>query len=222
MNIVKTVKNMVEIRNVLISVYDKTNLKYIVENLLNINSDIKIFSTGGTYQFLKDNFRNAENFIEISDYTGHNEMQGGLVKTLDFKLYLGILSELYNVDHQHDIKTNNAVEFDMIICNLYPFETVVSESKNNCEDARGNIDIGGVTLIRAASKNYLRVACVSEPKDYKKIVDELEKNKGQISLETRFSLSKKSFLYIKNYDTAIENYFNKIQLNEVTAVYEIT
>ena len=85
-------------------------------------------------------------------------MQGGLVKTLDFKIYMGLLSETYNEEHRKDMARTGAVPFDMVVVNLYPFEKAVSEAGATLEDGRTHIDIGGPSILRAAAKNFLRVA----------------------------------------------------------------
>jgi phosphoribosylaminoimidazolecarboxamide formyltransferase/IMP cyclohydrolase len=145
-------------------------------------------------------------------------MQGGLVKTLDFKIYLGLLGEHYNEAHQADLKRTGAVEIDMVVCNLYPFEKVSSEPGVSPEKCRSNIDIGGPCMCRASAKNYIRVSSVTDPADYEAILSELRDNDGTISFATRFRLMKKAFRHTATYDKAIADHFATI--DDPSTVYE--
>ncbi|MDC7124385.1 MAG: hypothetical protein PQJ46_02380 [Spirochaetales bacterium] len=208
LNRVNKIDDFVKVKNILVSVADKTNIESFIKNLLKINPEINIFSTGGTYtkinSFLDE--KEKKNLKKVSEYTGQPEMQGGLVKTLDFKIYLGLLSETYNDFHKEDLKRTSAVEIDMVVCNLYPFEETIKKEGINIEDARSNIDIGGPCMLRASAKNFLRVASVCDPKDYDKIIKELENNDGAISFDYRLKLSRKTFNHTANYDKAISEY----------------
>ena len=207
-NNVTEIDDKVKIRNVLISVSDKTGLDEFVRKLVCINPDIRIYSTGGTYTYIRDVLGDkAEGtLIQVSDYTKQPEMQGGLVKTLDFKIYLGLLSETYNQAHQDDLKRLSAVPLDMVVVNLYPFQQTVAKPDVTPEMARTNIDIGGPCMVRASAKNYLRVASVTDPLDYGNLIAELEAQGGTLGLDTRFKLMKKAFAHTASYDTAIASY----------------
>ena len=98
----------------------------------------------------------------------------------------------YNKAHREDLQRTNAVEIDMVVVNLYPFQETVSKQGVNLEDARANIDIGGPCMLRASAKNFLRVASVCDPDDYNLIIKELELNKGSITYDFRFKLAKKN------------------------------
>ena len=126
--------------------------------MLDINPRIKILSTGGTHKRIKEILgdRASGSLQQVSDYTGQPETQGGLVKTLDFRIYLGLLTETYNSDHQKDLKRTDSLAIDMVVVNLYPFKETISKQGVTCENARGNIDIGGPTMIRASAKNFIR------------------------------------------------------------------
>ena len=157
---------------------------------------------------------------QVSRYfTGQPEMQGGLVKTLDFKIYLGLLSEKYNDAHQADLKRLSAQPIDMVVVNLYPFRQTVAKEGVTPEMARTNIDIGGPCMVRASAKNYLRVASVTDPLDYPSIAQELESRGGTIGLDTRFKLMKKAFSHTAEYDTAIAKFFTTRTWEEVDATY---
>ena len=135
------------------SVSDKRGLEEFVPALVQACPGVKIYSTGGTYVKVKEILGDkAEGtLVAVSDYTGQPEMQGGLVKTLDFKIYLGLLSETYNDAHQADIKRLDAKAIDMVVVNLYPFRETVAKEGVTPEMARTNIDIGGPCMVRASA-----------------------------------------------------------------------
>ncbi len=145
---------------------------------------------------------------QVSDYTGQPEMQGGLVKTLDFKIYLGLLSETDNASHRADLARTGAAAIDMVVVNLYPFEQTVAAAQATLEDARANIDIGGPCMVRAAAKNFHRVAVLADPSDYPAVVEELAKQDGTLRLATRYRLAQKAFRLIARYDAAIADYLD--------------
>lgn len=207
MNMVEQIDNVVKINRVLVSVTDKAGLDMFIPGLVRINPEIRFFSTGGTFEKIKsllgsDNTR----LTQVSDYTGQPETQGGLVKTLDFKIYLGLLTETYNPSHQADLERTKAVPIDMVVVNLYPFRETVAWPDVTVEKARGNIDIGGPCMIRASAKNFLRVASVVTPADYGMILDGMVENKGGLTLKQRFSLAQKAFAHTAEYDRAIAEY----------------
>ena len=223
LNIVTDIDNRVRVRNVLMSVSDKTGLESFVPALVAACPGVKIYSTGGTYAKVKEILgAGAEGtLVAVSDYTGQPEMQGGLVKTLDFKIYLGLLSETYNDAHQADLKRLSAQPIDMVVVNLYPFQATVAKEGVTPEMARTNIDIGGPCMVRASAKNYLRVASVTDPLDYAGIVQELESHGGTIGLDTRFRLMKKAFAHTAQYDTAIAAFFTSRTWEEVEGTYSL-
>ena len=221
LNIVEKIDNRVKVRNVLMSVSDKRGLEEFVPALVQACPGVKIYSTGGTYVKVKEILGDkAEGtLVAVSDYTGQPEMQGGLVKTLDFKIYLGLLSETYNDAHQADIKRLDAKAIDMVVVNLYPFRETVAKEGVTPEMARTNIDIGGPCMVRASAKNYLRVASVTDPLDYPNIVQELESHGGTLGFDTRFKLMKKAFAHTAQYDTAISRFFTTRTWADVSATY---
>ncbi len=221
LNIVKDIDARVAVKHVLMSVSDKTGLEAFVPALVKACPGVKIYSTGGTYVKVKEILGDAaaETLVAVSDYTGQPEMQGGLVKTLDFKIYLGLLSETYNDAHQADLKRLSAQPIDMVVVNLYPFQQTVAKEGVTPEMARTNIDIGGPCMVRASAKNYLRVASVTDPLDYAAIAQELESRDGTVGLDTRFRLMKKAFAHTAEYDTAIAGFFASRTWEEVAATY---
>jgi len=224
LNIVTKIDGRVSVRNVLISVSDKTGLDTLVPGLIAVCPHVRIFSTGGTYLAILQLLgaeRAKHHLVSVADYTGQPEMQGGLVKTLDFKIYLGLLSETYNDAHRHDLDRTQSATIDMVVVNLYPFSQTVAKPDATPESARTNIDIGGPCMIRAAAKNYLRVASVTDPSDYPPLLAELRANGGGLGLDTRFALMKKAFAHTAAYDTAIAAFFANTPPERVHSTYTI-
>ncbi len=223
LNIVTKIDNRVAVKNVLMSVSDKTGLEEFVPALVAACPGVKIYSTGGTYAKVKEILgdRAEGTLIAVSDYTGQPEMQGGLVKTLDFKIYMGLLSETYNDAHQADLKRLSAEPIDMVVVNLYPFRETVAKEGVTPEMGRTNIDIGGPCMVRASAKNYLRVASVTDPLDYPNLVQELSAHGGTLGLDTRFKLMKKAFAHTAEYDAAIARFFTTRTWEEVAGTYAL-
>jgi phosphoribosylaminoimidazolecarboxamide formyltransferase/IMP cyclohydrolase len=220
-NFVQRIDDGVKVQNVLASVSDKTGLDRLIPALLKINPGVRIYSTGGTFSALQELLgKESKNLVSVSDYTGQPEMQGGLVKTLDFKIYLGLLSETYNPAHADDLRRTKGVPIDMVVVNLYPFAQTVARPDATPEKARANIDIGGPCMVRASAKNFLRVASVTDPADYADVIRELETGKGILSLKTRFSLAQKAFAHTAAYDTAIAAYLKGTSFEEIKAGYQ--
>ena len=157
--------------------------------------------------------------MQVSDYTGQPETQGGLVKTLDFKIYLGLLTETYNDAHQADLERTASVPIDMVVVNLYPFKETISKPGVTVEQARGNIDIGGPCMIRAAAKNFIRVASVVDPSDYETILSELQANNGAITLELRYNLARKAFAHTAIYDRTIADFLATKSIDDAQGCY---
>lgn len=223
LNVVDKIDAEVKVSTILLSVSDKQGLDSFVPGLLRINSQIQFLSTGGTYQRLKEIIGPTSDTClkQVSEYTGQPETQGGLVKTLDFKVYLGLLTETYNEDHQNDLTRTQSVPIDMVVVNLYPFKATISKEGVTTEQARGNIDIGGPCMIRASAKNFIRVASVVDPGDYDGILDEMEKKGGATTLDLRFRLAQKAFEHTATYDRTIADFLVSRDLIEVKGCYGI-
>ena len=223
-NFVERVDDFVRIRRVLVSVSDKTGLDQLVPGLLEINPDIHFYSTGGTYLALTQilGSRALRYLTPVADYTGQPETQGGLVKTLDFKIYLGLLTETYNEAHQADLTRTGALPIDMVIVNLYPFAATVAGEGVTVEQARANIDIGGPCMLRAAAKNYLRVVPVVDPADYIGLLAELRGGNGSLDLSIRFRYARKAFRHTADYDAAIAKYLAGQSPDEVPSAYTLS
>jgi phosphoribosylaminoimidazolecarboxamide formyltransferase/IMP cyclohydrolase len=220
-NVVQDIDNRVAVNHVLISVSNKKGLESFVPRLLELRPGIRIFSTGGTFNRLKEilGAANAAHLTQVSDYTGQPETQGGLVKTLDFKIYLGLLTETYNTDHQADLKRTQSVPIDMVVVNLYPFRETIARAGVTVEQARGNIDIGGPCMIRASAKNFIRVASVVDPSDYDKIIAEMERHEGSTTLSLRYALAQKAFEHTAVYDRTIADFLGSQTLSTVSGCY---
>jgi phosphoribosylaminoimidazolecarboxamide formyltransferase / IMP cyclohydrolase len=224
LNIVEKIDGPVKIQHVLASVSDKTGLEELVPGLVTANPGVRIYSTGGTYRRIAEilgDEASAQHLVSVSDYTGQPEMQGGLVKTLDFKIYLGLLSETYNDAHRADLARVGGVPIDMVVVNLYPFRETVAQPDVTPEMARTNIDIGGPCMVRASAKNFLRVASVTDPSDYESILGELRQGGGALSLRTRFELARKAFAHTGAYDAAIASYFGARDCGEIENRYTV-
>ena len=195
---------MKKIRSALISVSDKSNLKPILQTLKKNN--IKIISSGGTFKAIqKLKFK----CLEVSNFTGSNEILGGRVKTLHPKIYAGILNKRDNKFHQKDLKINNFENIDLVIVNFYPFQQT-SRKTNNHNKIIENIDIGGPTMVRAAAKNYNDVTIITSTNQYSELISQLKTYKGSTTQEFRQKMSQQAFSETACYDSAISNYFSKI------------
>ena len=194
---------MRKIRSAIISLYNKSNLKPILNELKKNN--IKIISSGGTFKAIKKLKFKCE---DVSNFTGFNEILGGRVKTLHPKIHAGILNKRKNKSHLSDIKKNNFVNIDLVIVNFYPFEKTL-EQTNNHQKIIENIDIGGPTMVRAAAKNYNDVTVITSIDQYSELINELRKNKGCTTLKFREKMSRLAFGETAYYDALISNYLNK-------------
>ncbi len=197
-----TVMDKIPIKNVLLSVFDKSGLDIFVCGLVASCPDVRFMSTGGTYKKLQSLVA-PERLIEVAQYTGFPEMEGGLVKTLHPKIHAGLLGERNNPEHQRYLQQMQGVFIEMVVVNLYPFDKVVADPAVTFEKARGNIDIGGPTMIRAGAKNFPSCAVVCSPADYSTVLDEMRQNNGCTTFDTRFRLAQRVFFTTARYDEAI-------------------
>lgn len=186
--------------NALISVSDKTGVVEFAGEISKIG--YSIYATGGTAKLLLEN---KIPVIEISSYTGFEEILDGRVKTLHPKIFGGILARKSSEAHTKQIQKHGIVPFDMVVVNLYPFEKVVLEPEVKEERIVENIDIGGVALIRAAAKNFSDVVVVVDSNDYNIVLDKI-KNKS-LDINFRKYLAQKAFFHTSRYDSIIANWF---------------
>lgn len=187
----------------LISVFHKDGLEPIVRKFDELG--ITIYSTGGTEKFIKDL---GIEVVPVEEVTSYPSILGGRVKTLHPKVFGGILNRQ---DHDGDIAQLEEFEIpqlDIVIVDLYPFEKTVASGASE-QDIIEKIDIGGISLIRAAAKNYKDVLCVSSMEDYREVLKMISEGDGATTLEDRRRFAAKSFNISSHYDTAIFNYFNQ-------------
>ncbi|MBU0935795.1 MAG: hypothetical protein KKC64_09255 [Spirochaetes bacterium] len=207
-NSVNTVQDKVYLHHVIVSVYDKSGLEELITGMLGNCPGVKFYSTGGTYDFIANllSDRSGAHLVRMTDYTRQPEMKGGLVKTLDWKIYLGLLAEHGDAEHAQDLKKHSAVSFDMVIGNLYDFGKAAAAAQS-FETARQHIDIGGPSMLRASAKNFLRVASVCRPELYPFVLEKLQAGKGSLTLEQRAYLAGQTFRNQAAYDLAVADYF---------------
>ncbi|KAI8641721.1 phosphoribosylaminoimidazolecarboxamide formyltransferase/IMP cyclohydrolase [Parasitella parasitica] len=185
----------------ILSVYDKTGLLDFAKELHALN--VRLLGSGGTAKLVREA---GIPIGDVSEITKAPEMLGGRVKTLHPAVHGGILARNIESDEK-DLAEQQIEKIDIVVCNLYPFKETIAKPNVTISEAVEEIDIGGVTLLRAAAKNHARVAIVSDPLDYTKIIDELKH--GEITQETRNSLALKAFNQTADYDTAISDYFRR-------------
>jgi len=198
---------MVKVKRALISVSNKQGIVEFSKQLQSL--DIEILSTGGTAKLLADN---GVHVTEVSQYTGYPEMMDGRVKTLHPKVHGGILGRR-GIDDTI-MQENGITEIDLVVVNLYPFESTIAKPDCLLTDAIENIDIGGPTMVRSAAKNHASVAIVVNPEDYDEVISEMNANSGSLSKKQRFELAVKAFEHTAAYDGAIANYLGAIEENE--------
>ena len=195
------------IKRVVISVTDKKGIDEFARELTAFGAEI--LSTGGTAAQLR---KSGVPVTEVSDYTGFPEMMDGRVKTLHPKIHGGLLALRDNDAHMQALREHGISTIDMVVINLYRFEDTIAKEGCTLEHAIENIDIGGPSMLRAASKNYRFVSVVTDPADYPKIIAEMKQTGGKISEATNFELAKKTFRLTAHYDGAISNYLAKVSI----------
>lgn len=192
-----------KISSALISVYDKTGINTIVKALL--KNDVEIISTGGTYDYLTKKGFSCKKVEEITTYPS---ILGGRVKTLHPLIFGGILSRRDNQDDQHELEQYKIPTIDLVIVDLYPFETTLINTQIE-QKINEMIDIGGISLIRAAAKNYKDVVVVPSVKYYSHFLEIYSNNDGRFTIEERKFFAACAFNISSHYDTAIFNWFNR-------------
>jgi len=192
----------VRVRRALLSVSDKRGLVEFARGLVALG--IEIVSTGGTARELEEEGIDSR---PVEDYTGFPEILDGRVKTLNPRIYAGLLAVRSNPDHIETLNAHEIEPIDLVCVNLYPFERVSGQRGVEDADVIENIDIGGPTLIRAAAKNNAFAAVVVGPESYDAVLDELQESDRRLSLRTRQSLAMEAFAYTARYDAAISRWF---------------
>lgn len=200
MNTSKTIKSA------LISVFHKDGLEPIVKKLNELN--VTLYSTGGTEKFIKNL---GINVIPVEEVTSYPSILGGRVKTLHPKVFGGILNRQENENDVAELAEFNIPQIDLVIVDLYPFEKTVASGATE-QDIVEKIDIGGISLIRAAAKNFKDTCIVSSMEQYDSFLNILSEKKGLTTLSERKKLAAKAFNISSHYDTAIFNYFNEEEI----------
>ena len=190
---------MARVQRALLSVTNKTGIVDFARALTTLG--VEILSTGGTYKVLHE--AGVAPLREVADVTQFPEMLDGRVKTIHPSIAGGILAMRSRPEHMQAIAQHGIPSIDLVCVNLYEFETIAAKKNATLEELIENIDIGGPTMIRAAAKNWQDVAVVTSPDDYAALIDELTKNKGNVSETTHWELAKKAFSATAAYDRAI-------------------
>ena len=205
-----------KIQSALISVYYKDKLDHIVKELNRLG--VKIYSTGGTQSFIEGL---GVKVTAVEDLTSYPSILGGRVKTLHPKVFGGILGRRDNAGDLAEMKKFEIPEIDLVIVDLYPFEETVKAGKSE-EDIIEKIDIGGISLIRAAAKNFKDTVIVSSKSDYGHLLELLQAKNGVSDIEDRKRFAARAFMTSSHYDTLIFNYFNRSYNFEVFKKSELS
>jgi phosphoribosylaminoimidazolecarboxamide formyltransferase/IMP cyclohydrolase len=195
-----------KINRALISVSDKTGIVPFARRLCEMG--IEIVSTGGTAALLR---KESIPHLEIEKFTGFPEILNGRLKTLHPKVHGGLLYVRDNPDHQRQALENHIDPIDLIVVNLYPFESTVARPDVKMEEAIEQIDIGGPSMLRSAAKNYRSVTVVTDPSDYESVLEDIEEHRGETTLALREQFAIKAFLTTARYDQAIADYLRREQ-----------
>jgi phosphoribosylaminoimidazolecarboxamide formyltransferase/IMP cyclohydrolase len=195
------------IKRALVSVYDKSGLEELAEALGAY--DVEIISSGGTARRIKE--LGYRRLVEVSDYTGHPESPGGLVKTLHPKVHGGLLMDRDDPEHRRWMEENGVKPIDLVVVNLYPFEDVVAGGAD-LETAGHNIDIGGPAMVRSAAKAsilYDKACIVTSPSQYPEVIKTLKAHGGALTTELRRRYALEAFKRTAAYDKAIVGYLEE-------------
>jgi phosphoribosylaminoimidazolecarboxamide formyltransferase/IMP cyclohydrolase len=192
------------IKRALLSVSDKSGLLEFAQGLHGFG--VELLSTGGTAKALRDA---GLPVLDVADYTGAPELFEGRLKTLHPKVHGGLLQKRDSEEHRDQAERHGIPTIDLVVVNLYPFEQTVSREGVTLEEAIENIDIGGPSMLRSASKNYSSVTVVCDPKDYSRVLEQMAEFGGDTTRELREELAVKVFLRTSEYDAAIGNYLGK-------------
>ena len=205
------------IQRALLSVYNKEGIADFAKEF--VRSGVEIISTGGTYKLLKENNIPVRSVEEI---TGFQEVLNGRVKTLHPNIFAGILADRDNPAHIQELTNHKINTIDIVVVNLYPFEDTISKEGVSISEAIEQIDIGGVTLIRAAAKNFKDVSVIVNPSQYKEFSEILKTNKTKIPVEYSQKLAQRAFRTTSDYDNSIQRYFSGLNNKEDSFIPELS
>jgi len=197
---------MNKVSTALISVTDKTGIVEFARSLEKLG--VEILSTGGTARTMRDG---GIKVLDVSEYTGFPEMMDGRVKTLHPKVHGGLLGRRDNQQDIQMMRVHGIKNIDLVVVNLYQFGLTVAKEGCTLEEAVENIDIGGPAMLRSSAKNFRYVTVIVDPSDYSKVLSEIAEF-GGTNLKTRFELAKKVFELTWQYDRAISDYLEGVEL----------
>jgi len=199
--------DIIKIKRALISVSEKNGVVELAGVLRSYG--VEILSTGGTARRLAG----AEIPLKsIDEFTGHPEILDGRVKTLHPRVHAALLARRDLESHMKQCREMNIELIDMVVVNLYPFESTVASKKVTLQEAVEQIDIGGPTMLRSAAKNFQSVAVVTSPDQYKTVISQLKKYHGGLDLKLRLELARAVFERTQQYDRAISNYLKGVEI----------
>ncbi|MEO7803882.1 MAG: bifunctional phosphoribosylaminoimidazolecarboxamide formyltransferase/IMP cyclohydrolase [Actinomycetota bacterium] len=193
-----------KIKRALISVNDKTGVEELARGLIEMG--VSLVSSGGTARMLA---RAGIQVTPVSEVTGAPEMLDGRVKTLHPKIHGGILADRRNAQHLSQLREYGIAPIDLVVCNLYPFESTISDTNVTEDEAIEQIDIGGPAMVRAAAKNFHSVAVVVNPNRYDEILDEMRSRAGSLTDQTRKQLAAEAFSHTASYDIAVSGWMTR-------------
>jgi len=199
---------MAKIQRAILSVTDKTGLADFARQLAGMG--VELISTGGTAKLLRESGIRVK---DISELTGFPEMLDGRVKTLHPMVHGGILHRRENASHRSAVAEHGIQPIDMVVVNLYAFETTAAKSGVQLDELIEHIDIGGPSMIRSAAKNFHDVAVVTSPADYPALAEEMARSGGELSPATRWRLAQKAFATTAAYDSAIASTLERVSAN---------
>lgn len=218
----KKFEDLVKVRNVIVSTADKRGLGELAVRLVEINPQVRFYATGGTYSVVREALgaKAAQRVVEMNRYTTQPVTHAGLARTIDFKIYIGLLADPFNPVHVLDLSSAGAAFFDMVISNVHLHSSLSEGREPGVEDVRSTIDIGGPGMIRAGVRNFLRVAVLSDPDDYTRVLDHVREHGGATSLDLRIELARKAFRLLSRNDESIADYLDRLEVGAVRASYE--
>jgi phosphoribosylaminoimidazolecarboxamide formyltransferase/IMP cyclohydrolase len=185
----------------LLSVYDKTGIEILARNL--VRRGWELVSTGGTFAALQ---AAGIPVVQVSDVTGFPEILEGRVKTLHPRIHAGLLAKMDQPDHVETLEQHQIEPFQLVVCNLYPFESTIQQPNVSLDEAVEQIDIGGPSMVRAAAKNFAHVTVLVSPDDYTAFLSDIES--GEIALERRRQLAARAFAHVATYDAVVAAYLS--------------
>lgn len=200
---------MAKIKRAVISCHDKTGIVELARLLREF--EVEIISTAGTLQVLEDA---GLDVVNIADYTGVQEMMDGRVKSLHSKVHAGLLGIRENKLHAEQLQAAGYEWIDLVVVNLNPFEGVVQQAGITLDEVMEHIDIGGMSMIRSAAKNFRYVGVVVNPERYSAVMHELRAHDGALTFKTRYRLAQEAFATTAKYDQLIAGYLRSVEPKE--------